>query len=173
MAREEVKHKEQLTAFTTTTVLGGATKHASGLKAELLCSGHAWRHHRRLLMHCSEGRRARQRRRHEEHRQRSGQTNPLKATAPGAEQSSHRARIINSSTIQPSGAIGNDRCETKRTSTGGLLSTLSSCQTLRPWGRALEGSDNTPSGSCCIRICKLHVLLCKLIQTEASWALHC
>lgn len=53
----------RFTAFTTTTVPGGATEHVSGLKAELLRSGRAWRHHRRLLMHFSEARRARQRRR--------------------------------------------------------------------------------------------------------------
>lgn len=52
-------------------------------------------------------------------------TNPFKATAPSAsteQKSLHKARI--SLTIQPSGTIGNDRCETRAASTGGLPNTV-------------------------------------------------
>lgn len=51
-------------------------------------------------------------------------TNPLQATAPRAraEQSLQKART--SLIIRPSGATGTDRCETRRASAGGLLSTV-------------------------------------------------
>lgn len=66
-------------------------------------------------------------------------TNPLKATAPraSAEQKNlHKARI--SLIIQPSGAIGNDRCETRRASTGGLLNTVQLTST----AAALRGEEH-------------------------------
>ena len=49
--RLKAEDRSHFTALTATTVLGGATKHASGLQVVLPSSGHAWRHRRRLLMH--------------------------------------------------------------------------------------------------------------------------
>lgn len=47
--RLNAENRSHFTAFTTTRVLGGATKPISGLEAVLPSSGHAWSHRRRLL----------------------------------------------------------------------------------------------------------------------------